>query len=131
MHPMIKYWNTSEFTALIANQYPPKGRPETYVRPVRQIGTKIRSGPVRSAVSDRSRTDLCLDRFDDFFRRRENFDDAKIFEKQVRNSAIGFVQESSTSELSAIFSRLMFENSLATFGRIQPIVPRFIALYPL
>ena len=103
-----------------------------YVRPVRRIGTKIRSGPVRSAVSDQSRTDLGPDRFDEFFRRRENFDDAKIFENQVRNGAIDFVQESSASELSLRFlSRLMFENSLATFGRIQPIVPRFIALYPL
>ena len=98
-----------------------------YVRPVRRIGNEIRSGPVRSAVSDRSRTDLGPDRFDDFFRRRENFD-----EKQVRNGASDFVQESSTSELSSRFlSRLKVENSLATFGRIQPIVPRFIALYPL
>ena len=72
-----------------------------YVRPVRRIGNEIRSGPVRSAVSDRSRTDLGPDRFDDFFRRRENFDDAKSFEKQVRNGAIDFVQESSTSELSS------------------------------
>ena len=92
----------------------------------------MRSGPVRSAVSDQSRTDLGPDRFDDFFRRREKFDDAKSFEKQVRNGAIDFVQESSKSELSSGFlSRLKFENSLATFGRIQPIVPRFIALYPL
>ena len=53
-----------------------------YVRPVRRIGTKIRSGPVGPAVSDRSRTDLGPDRFDDFFRRRENFDDAKRFEKK-------------------------------------------------
>ena len=34
----------------------------SYVRPVRRIGTEIRSGPVRSAVSDRSRTDLGPDR---------------------------------------------------------------------
>ena len=53
-----------------------------YVRPVRRIGNEIRSGPDRSAVSDRSRTDLGPDRFDDFFRRRENCDDAKIFEKK-------------------------------------------------
>ena len=96
------------------------------------VGSVTKSGLVRSAVSDRSRTDLGPDRFDDFFRRRENFDDAKTFEKQVRNGAIDFVQESSTSELSSRFlSRLKVENSLATFGRIQPIVPRFIALYPL
>ena len=105
-----------------------------YVRPVRRIDNEIRSGPVRSAVSDRSRTDLGSDRFDDFFRRRENFDDAKSFEKKVRNrrnGAIDFIQESSKSELSSGFlSCLMFENSLATFGRIQPIVPGFIALYP-
>ena len=46
-----------------------------YVRPVRRIGTGIRSGPVRSAVSDRSRTDLGPDRFDEifFFRRRAIF----------------------------------------------------------
>ena len=45
-----------------------------YVRPVRRIGTEIRSGPVRSAVSDRSRTDLGPDRFDEnFFPAARNF----------------------------------------------------------
>ena len=97
---------------------------------VRSVGSVTKSGPVRSAVSDRSRTDLGPDRFNDIFRRRENFDDAKIFEKQVRNGAINFAQESSTSELSSRFlSRLKVENSLATFGRIQPIVLRFTAPY--
>ena len=38
------------------------------------------------------------------------------------------VQKLSKSELSSQFlSRSKFENSLATFGRIQPIVPRFIS----
>ena len=46
-------------------------------------------------------------------------------------AAIDSVKKSSKSELSSRFlSRLKFENSLATFGRIQPIVPGFIALYP-
>ena len=49
-----------------------------FLRPVRRIGTEIRSGPVRSSVSDRSRTDLGPDRFDvrKFFRR------CKIFENK-------------------------------------------------
>ena len=99
---------------------------------VRSVGSVPKSGPVRSTVSDRSRTDLGPDRFEDFLRRRENFDDDQIFEKQARNGAIDFVQESSTSEIfSRFLSRLMFENSLGPFGRIQPIVLRFIALYPL
>ena len=72
----------------------------TYVRPVRRIGTEIRSGPVRSVVSDRSRTDLGPDRSDEFF-----FDDAKIFEKLDRVVAIDFVQELSKSEPSSRFSR--------------------------
>ena len=35
-----------------------------YDLPVRRIGTEIQSGPVRSLVSDRSRTDLGPDQFD-------------------------------------------------------------------
>ena len=35
-------------------------REKVYVRPVRRIGGGNRSGPVRSAVSDRSGTDLGL-----------------------------------------------------------------------
>ena len=38
-----------------------------YIRPVRRIGTENRSGPVRSAVSDRSRADLGPDRFHKIF----------------------------------------------------------------
>ena len=49
---------------------------------VRSVRSVTKSGPVRSAVSDRSHTDLGPDRFDDFFRLRENFDDAKSFEKK-------------------------------------------------
>ena len=76
---------------------------KTYVRPVRRIGTEIRSGPVRSglrsSVSDRSRTDLGPDRFDEIF-----FDGAKIFWKLDRRVvAIHFVQELSKSEPSSRF----------------------------
>ena len=46
-----------------------------------------------------------------FFRRRENFGGAKIFEKKVRAVAIDSVQISSKSELSSrLWSRLKFEN---------------------
>ena len=67
-----------------------------------------------------------------FFRRRENFVvRAKIWEKKVWTDAINSVQKSWKSEPSSRFlSHLKIENSLATFGRIQPIVPGFIALYP-
>ena len=65
---------------------------------VRSVGTVRKSGPVRSAVSDRSRTDLGLDGLN------ENFSDgAKSFEKLDRVVAIDFVQESSKSELSPRF----------------------------
>ena len=47
-----------------------------YVRPVRRIGTENRSGPVRSAVSDRSRADLGPDRSD------EKFSDGAKFSKK-------------------------------------------------
>merc|ERR1711998_394605 len=50
---------------------------QTYVRPVRRIGTEIRSGPVRSSVSDRSRPDLGPDRSDEKFS-----DGAKISKKK-------------------------------------------------
>ena len=66
-----------------------------------------------------------------FWRRENFFGRAKISEKKDWVGAIDSVQKSSKSELSSRFlSRLKSENSLATFGRIQPIVPRFIALYP-
>ena len=74
-----------------------------------------------------------------FFRRREFFFVAakivssarKFGKKKVWTDAINSVQKSSKSESSSRFlSHLTIENSLATFGRIQPIVPRFIALYP-
>ena len=77
-----------------------------YVLPGRPIGTEIRSGPVRSSVSDRSCTDLGPDRSGENF-----FDDAKIFEKLDRGAAIDFVKKSSKSELSSRFlSRSKFEN---------------------
>ena len=65
---------------------------KSYVRPVRRIGTEIRSGPVRSgpvrsAVSDRSRTDLGPDRS-----HKKSFDGAKFFEKLDRVAAIDFVK---------------------------------------
>ena len=89
-------------------------RPEsevTYVRPVRRIGTEIRSGPVRSSVSDRSRTDLGPDRFDENF-----FDGAKFFEKLDRVVAIDFIQESSKSEPSSRFlSRSKFRKFTCHF----------------
>ena len=79
---------------------------DDYVHPVRRFGTEIRSGPVRSAVSDRSRTDLGLDRSD-----KKKFDGAKFFEKLDRVAAIDFVKKSLKSELSSRFlSRLKFEN---------------------
>ena len=67
-----------------------------------------------------------------FFHRRENcFVRAKIWEKKVWTDAINSVQISSKWEPSSRFlSHLKIENSLATFGPIQPIVPGFIALYP-
>ncbi len=84
---------------------------EFYVRPVRRIGTEIRSGPVRSAVSDRSRTDLGPDRFDEkFFRRRA------IFKKKVWSDAVDFVKKSLKSEPSSRFlSRSKFENFACHF----------------
>ena len=82
-----------------------------YVRPVRRIGTEIRSGPVRSAVSDRCRTDLGPDRFDEnFFRRRA------IFKKKVWSDAVDFVNKSLKSEPSSRFlSRSKFENFACHF----------------
>ena len=66
-----------------------------------------------------------------FFFGAKIFVRAKIWEKKIRADAIDSVQKSSKSEPSSRFlSRLKVENSLATFGRMQPIVPRFIALYP-
>ena len=84
---------------------------KAYVRPVRRIGTEIRSGPVRSAVSDRSRTDLGPDRFDEiFFRRRA------IFKKKVWSDAVDFVKKSLKSEPSSQFlSRSKFENFACHF----------------
>ena len=86
-------------------------RIKNYVRPVRRIGTEIRSGPVRSAVSDRSRTDLGPDRFDEnFFRRRA------IFKKKVWSDAVDFVKKSLKSEPSSRFlSRSKFENFACHF----------------
>ena len=76
-----------------------------------RIGTEIWSGPVRSAVSDRSRTDLGPDRS-----HQKIFDGAKIFQKLDRVAAIVFVQESSKSEPSSRFlSRLKFEKSTRHF----------------
>ena len=73
-----------------------------YLRPVRRIGTEIRSGPVRSSVSDRSRTDLGPDRFDENF-----FDGAKFLKTKIWSDAIDFVKKSSKSEPSSRFlSRL-------------------------
>ena len=61
----------------------------------------------------------------------KNIGGAEIFEKKVWVVAIDSVQKSLKSEPSSQFlSRLIFENALATFWRIQPIVPGFIALYP-
>ena len=78
-----------------------------YVRPVRRIGTEIRSSPVRSAVSDRSRTDLGPDRFDEnFFRRRA------IFKKKVWSDAVDFVKKSLKSESSSRFL------SCSKFGKL-------------
>ena len=71
---------------------------ETYRLPVRRIGDENRSGPVRSSVSDRSRTDLGPDRFDENF-----FDGAQFFEKLDGVVTIDFVQESSKSEPSSRF----------------------------
>ena len=83
----------------------------SYLRPVHRIGTKIRSGPVRSAVSDRSCTDLGPDRFDEnFFRRRT------IFKKKVWSDAVDFVKKSLKSEPSSRFwSRSKFENLACHF----------------
>ena len=84
---------------------------KNYVRPVRRIGTEIRSGPVRSAVSDRSRTDLGPDRFDEnFFWRRA------IFKKKVWSDAVDFVKKSLKSEPSSRFlSRSKFEKFACHF----------------
>ena len=82
-----------------------------YVRPVRRISTEIRSGLVRSAVSDRSRTDLGPDRSHKKFS-----DGAKLFEKLDRVAAIDFVKKSSKSELSSRFlSRSKLENTARHF----------------
>ena len=66
------------------------------------------------------------------FRRRENFFvRAKIWEKKVWTDAINSVQKSSKSEPSSRFSsRLKVENSLATFGRIQPTFGRIHCIIP-
>ena len=72
---------------------------------VRSVGSVPKSGPVRSAVSDRSRTDLGPDRFvENFFRRRA------IFKKKVWSDAVDFVKKSLKSEPSSRFlSRSKFE----------------------
>ena len=58
-----------------------------------------------------------------FFRPRENL------RKKVWTDAINSVQKSSKSEPSSRFlSLLKIENTLATFGRIQPIVPGFVRI---
>ena len=64
------------------------------------------------------------------FRRREFFfDGAKLFKKLDRVVAIDSVRKSWKSRLSSRFlSRSKYENSHATFGRIQPIVPRFMRI---
>ena len=54
----------------------PKQFYSNYVLPVRRIGTEIRSGPVQSAVSDRSRADLGPDRFD------KKISTARTFQKE-------------------------------------------------
>ena len=97
-----------QFSSSIQGSVVPK---KGYVRPVRRIGTEIWSGPVRSAVSDRSRTDLGPDRFDEnFFRRRA------IFKKKVWSDAVDFVKKSLKSEPSSRFlSRSKFENFACNF----------------
>ena len=88
------------------------GRKEiNYVRPVRRIGTEIRSGPVQSAVSHRSRTHLGPDRFDEIF-----FLAARNFQKTVWSDAVNFVKKSLKSEPSSRFlSRSKFENFACHF----------------
>ena len=90
----------------------------------------------RNFLAPRSFDRSCVAKF---FRRYDFFFvDAKIFssarklgKQKVWTDAINSVQKSSKSEPSSRFlSHLKLENSLATFGRIQPIVPGFIALYP-
>ena len=91
-----------------------------------------------------TRQKTCFRLFFRSFARRENFSSArkiffgakifvraKIWEKKIWADAIDSVQKSSKSEPSSRFwSRWEINNALATFGRIQPIVPGFIALYP-
>ena len=96
-----------------------------YVRPVRRIGTEIRSGPVRSSVSDRSRTDLGPDRFNKIFSDGVKFSKKKfgatrsISSKNRRN-------RSHPRDFWAVWS---LENSRAIFWRIRPIVPGFRRLW--
>ena len=61
------------------------------------------------------------------FQREKFFGGAKILKKLDRVVAIDFVQESLKSEPSSRFlGRSKFQNSHATFWRIQPIVPGFM-----
>ena len=66
---------------------------------------------------------------------RKSFGDAKFFggakisENKVGVVAIDSVKKTSKSELSSRFlNRSKYENSHATFGRIQPIVPGFMRI---
>ena len=106
----------------------------SYVRPVRRIGTKIRSGPVRSGP--RSRIGLALISvrigLTIFFVDARISTTRKVLKKKYGTArSMSSENRQNRSYPQDFLSRLKFENSLATFGRIQPIVSRFIALYPL